>query len=126
MSTLQSSVPAIVVCTRDRPRSTAFYRDTLGLVLAHEDRFAAVFSFAGVTLRVSHVPDFVAHAHTILGFTVPDVAATVTALAARGVTFNRYPAFSQDARGILALPGDKHVAWFSDPDGNVLSVTDVR
>ena len=126
MSTLQSSVPAIVICTRDRARSTAFYRDTLGLALAHEDRFAAVFSFAGVTLRVSQVPDFVAHEHTILGFTVPDVVATVASLAERGVVFNRYPTFSQDERGILALPGGRHVAWFSDPGGNVLSVTDVR
>jgi len=125
MGVLQSSVPAIVICTRDREKATSFYRDMLGLVLTHEDRFAAVFSIAGVTLRVSHVPDFVPHEHTILGFTVPDVGATVAALYERGVTFNRYPAFTQDERGILALPGGKQVAWFSDPDGNVLSVTDV-
>ena len=125
MDLLQSAVPAIVICTRDRARATAFYRDMLGLVLTREDRFAAVFSIAGVTLRVSHVAHFVAHEHTILGFTVPDVAATVAALANRGVTFNRYPAFTQDERGILALPGGQHVAWFTDPDGNVLSVTDM-
>jgi len=125
MNILQSAVPAIVICTRDRARATAFYRETLGLALTHEDRFAAVFGIAGVTLRVSHVPDFVAHEHTILGFTVADVGATVAALTHRGVTFNRYPAFKQDAHGILALPGGKSVAWFADPDGNVLSVTDV-
>jgi hypothetical protein len=93
--------------------------------LAYEDRFAAVFALAGVTLRVSHVPDFTPHEHTILGFIVPDVVSTVTALAGLGVAFNRYPAFTQDERGILTLPGGKQVAWFADPDGNVLSVTDV-
>jgi catechol 2,3-dioxygenase-like lactoylglutathione lyase family enzyme len=125
MGVLQSSVPAIVICTRDREKSTSFYRDALGLVLTHEDRFAAVFSIAGVTLRVSHVPGFLPHEHTILGFTVQDVGSTVAALAERGVAFNRYPAFTQDERGILTLPGGKQVAWFQDPDGNVLSVTDV-
>ena len=125
MGILQSAVPAIVICTRDRERATAFYRDTLGLRLTHEDRFAAVFAIGGVTLRVSHVPDFTPHEHTILGFIVSDVASTVAALALGGVTFNRYPAFNQDGRGIVTLPDGKRVAWFTDPDGNVLSVTDV-
>lgn len=84
-----------------------------------------MFAIAGVTLRVSHVPDFTPHEHAILGFTVPDVVSTVAVLTSLGVAFNRYPAFAQDDRGILTLPGGKHVAWFSDPDGNVLSVTDV-
>jgi catechol 2,3-dioxygenase-like lactoylglutathione lyase family enzyme len=125
MGILQSSVPAMVICTRDRARATSFYRDTLGLALREEDRFAAVFAIAGVTLRVSHVPDFTPHEHTIVGFIVPDVVSTVAALAGLGVAFHRYPAFTQDERGILTLPGGKQVAWFADPDGNVLSVTDV-
>ena len=125
MGILQSSVPAIVVCTRDRARATAFYRDTLGLTLSRDDHFAAVFAVGGVTLRVSHVPDFTPHDHTILGFVVSDVPATVAALEHRGVTCNRYPAYKQDDQGILMLPEGKRVAWFADPDGNVLSVTDV-
>lgn len=80
MGILESSKPAIVICTRDRARSAAFYRDMLGLVFANEDKFAAVFNIGGVTLRVSHVADFTPHGHTILGFTVADVAAVVNAL----------------------------------------------
>jgi catechol 2,3-dioxygenase-like lactoylglutathione lyase family enzyme len=124
MGILAAAKPAIVICTRDRATSTAFYRDTLGLSLAYEDNLAAVFQIGAVTLRVSTVPDFTPHEHTILGFSVPNVAATVNALSAKGVIFNRYPAFPQDEVGILTVPGGSvQVAWFKDPDGNVLSVT---
>ena len=124
MGILESATPAIVICTSDRDRATAFYRDTLGLVLTREDRFAAVFTTGGVTLRLSLVADFTPHEHSILGFVVQDVKATVKALREQGVTFNVYPGFSQDEFGILTLPGGAgQVAWFKDPDGNVLSVT---
>lgn len=124
MGILESATPVIVICTRDRARSAAFYGGTLGLALASEDQFGAVFHTGGVTLRVSLVADFVAHEHTILGFHVTDVESTVRALGAKGVSFNRYPKFKQDELGILTLPGGGlYVAWFADPDGNVLSVT---
>ena len=124
MGILQDAKPAIVICTRDRARSTAFYRDTLGLTLSHEDNLAAVFQTGGVTLRVSTVPDFTPHEHTILGFQVPDVRATVKALTDFGVTFNRIPRYPQDELGILTLPGTSiQVAWLTDPDGNLLSIT---
>jgi catechol 2,3-dioxygenase-like lactoylglutathione lyase family enzyme len=121
---LEAAKPAIVVCTRDRARSTSFYRDTLGLTMDYEDKLAAVFVTGGITLRVALVPGFTPHEHTILGFLVSDVAATVKALSENGVVFNRYPAFPQDELGILTVPGGTvRVAWFKDPDGNVLSVT---
>lgn len=124
MGILEAAKPAIIICTRDRARATAFYRDTLGLTLAYEDNFAAVFHIGGVTLRVSAVPDFTPHEHTILGFHVPDVPATVKALREKGLTFNRYPRFTQDDLGIwISSEGAVRVAWFKDPDGNVLSVT---
>ena len=124
MRILEAAKPAIVICTRDRARATVFYRDTLGLTLAYEDSFAAVFSIGGVTLRVSMVADFTPHEHTILGFHVPDVTATVKALRENGVIFNRYLRFTQDELGIWTAPGGTvRVAWLKDPDGNVLSVT---
>jgi catechol 2,3-dioxygenase-like lactoylglutathione lyase family enzyme len=126
MGILASAKPAIVICTRDRARATEFYRDVLGLQLAHEDNFAAVFNTGGVTLRVSLVADFVPHEHTILGFRVEDVPGTVKALREKGVVFNIYPGLRQDEHGICAPPGgDVRVAWLKDPDGNVLSVSDV-
>jgi catechol 2,3-dioxygenase-like lactoylglutathione lyase family enzyme len=126
MAILEAAEPAIVICTRDRARATAFYRDTLGITLANEDKFAAVFNIGGVTLRVSIVADFTPHEHTILGFIVPDVGATVKALREKGVTFNSYQHISQDELGIWTAPGGAvQVAWFKDPDGNVLSVTNI-
>lgn len=124
MGILEAAKPAMVICTRDRARATAFYRDILGLHLAHEDHFAAVFNLGGVTLRLSTIADFIPHEHTILGFNLPDVPAAVKALREKGVTFNLFPGFPQDELGILTLPGGKVcVAWFKDPDGNLLSVT---
>jgi len=124
MGILEAAKPVIVICTRNRDRATAFYRDTLGLAIAYEDELAAVFNAGGITLRISKVADFSAHEHTILGFCVPDVRASVAALRDKGVAFHFYPHFLQDELGILAVPGGStRVAWFSDPDGNVLSVT---
>ncbi len=124
MGILESAKPAIIICTRDRARSTAFYRDVLGLVLASEDNFASIFNTGGATLRVSLVADFTPHEHTILGFHVPDVSATVKTLREKGVTFNLYPKFKQDELCVWTAPGGTiKVAWFKDPDGNVLSVT---
>jgi len=124
MRIFENAKPAIIICTRDRARSAAFYRDILGLELAQEDKFAAVFSTGGVTLRVSHVADFTPHGHTILGFTVPDVAAAVRALNQQGLAFERFAHIPHDELGIWTAPGGKiQVAWFKDPDGNLLSVT---
>jgi len=126
MGILETAKPVIVICTRDRARATVFYRDVLGLVMTSEDNFASVFNFGGTVMRVSTVADFTAHEHTILGFKVADVTAAVKALREKGVSFNIYKKFPQDELGILTVPGGTaHVAWFSDPDGNVLSVTDV-
>ncbi len=124
MNALTASRPAVIICTSNLARATAFYRDTLGLSLVTEDACAAVFDLAGTELRVSLVAGFTPHEHTILGFRVPDVAAAVKALRDHGVTFNTYARFPHDDLGIVTLPGGAtRVAWFQDPDGNVLSVT---
>jgi catechol 2,3-dioxygenase-like lactoylglutathione lyase family enzyme len=125
MGILEAAKPAIVICTKDRARATLFYRDTLGLTFAYEDSFAAVFHVGGVPLRVSIVTGFIPHEHTILGFKVHNVRETVEALRDKGVSFNTYLQLRQDELGIWTAPGGNvRVAWFNDPDGNVLSVTD--
>jgi catechol 2,3-dioxygenase-like lactoylglutathione lyase family enzyme len=126
MGILEAAKPIIVICTRDRARAAAFYRDTLGLTMVSDDNLASVFDVGGIALRVSTVADFAAHEHTILGFRVADVTASVRALREKGLTFNIYEGTQQDELGVLTVPGTAvHVAWFKDPDGNVLSVTDV-
>jgi catechol 2,3-dioxygenase-like lactoylglutathione lyase family enzyme len=126
MAGLDAAKPIVVICTRDRGRARTFYRDTLGLTLTSEDGLATAFDVGGTAVRVSTVADFTAHEHTILGFKVSDVQAAVIGLRERGVVFNTYPHFEQDQFGILTVPGTAvRVAWFKDPDGNVLSVTDL-
>jgi catechol 2,3-dioxygenase-like lactoylglutathione lyase family enzyme len=124
MGILQAAKPAVVICTRDRAAATAFYRDVLGIDLISEDDFAAVFDASGTPLRVSFVEGFVPHEHTMLGFKVADVPATVRALTDKGVSFKRLDHLTQDELGILTARA-LQVAWFTDPDGNILSITNV-
>jgi YD repeat-containing protein len=111
------------VATADPERSRQFYAETLGLPLLSDDSYALVFDCAGVTLRVQKADAVAPAPYTALGWKVPDLASAVDALVDRGVTFVRYPYFQQDARGIWTTPDGSQVAWFHDPDGNLLSLT---
>jgi catechol 2,3-dioxygenase-like lactoylglutathione lyase family enzyme len=106
----------------DRNAALAFYRDTLGLTLVSEDKFALVFDAGGTTLRISPVEKMAPAPYTVLGWEVPDIAAMVTTLAGRGVRFERYGFLQQDDLGIWNAPGGARVAWFQDPSGNILSL----
>jgi catechol 2,3-dioxygenase-like lactoylglutathione lyase family enzyme len=100
----------------------AFYSDTLGLTLASEDAFALIYQIEGTTLRVSKVPAVAPSAYAVLGFGVADIAAVVDGLAAKGVAMQRFGFLVQDAKGVWKAPSGAQVAWFRDPDGNMLSV----
>ena len=117
------------VPTRDPARARAFYADVLGLALVHADAFALVFDAGGTMLRVadvSGVDGWAPAPFTVLGWDVPDAAAAVDALRAKGIAFDRYPGMDQDERGIWISPAGARIAWFRDPDGNVLSITQFR
>ena len=112
------------IVTSDRAKAKTFYGDTLGLPLTHEDNFAAVYDLNGTMLRIATVKDHVPQSHTVLGWEVDDIAATVAALRAKGVAFKIFEGFGQDDLGIWTAPGSSNkVAWFNDLDGNVLSLT---
>ena len=79
----------------------------------------------GVMLRITAVKDLKPAGFTILGWKVDDIRSAVSAIKARGVTFERYPGMEQDELGIWTVPGGSaKVAWFRDPDGNVLSLSE--
>lgn len=117
-----SPIIAFVAIT-DPTRAKAFYRDVLGLLLISEDDFAVVFDAHGTMLRLAIVGDIAPAPYTVLGWMVGDIASTVRGLAAAGVQFERYPWMEQDDLGIWSAPSGAKVAWFKDPDGNVLSVS---
>ncbi|AOG01095.1 glyoxalase-like domain protein [Blastomonas sp. RAC04] len=121
---LSSAKPVTFINTASRAASEPFYRDVLGLPFVADDGFAAVFDLPGAVLRITELQDYQPAPHPALGWMVDDIAATMQALIERGVTPTIYEGFGQDALGIWTAPdGVAKVAWFNDPDGNVLSLT---
>lgn len=111
------------ICVTDRARAKAFYGETLGLTLKEETPFALVYEQAGRLLRISNGPNFKSQAFTVVGWVVQDIRAVVKALIAKGISFNRYDGMQQDELGLWQPPGSTTlIAWFNDPDGNVLSL----
>ena len=106
----------------DTARARSFYVDRLGLELISEDQFATVVRTGGNDIRLTHMASFTAAPYTICGWKVSDARAAVAQLGAAGVVFERYP-FVEDPSGIWTAPGGALIAWFKDPDGNVLSIS---
>jgi catechol 2,3-dioxygenase-like lactoylglutathione lyase family enzyme len=111
------------IAARDLGRAKAFYRDTLGLRMVSEDEFALVFDAAGTMLRIARVQEVAAAEYTVLGWQIPDIVRMAKNLQKVHVTLQRYPGMPQDELGIWTSPSGARVAWFKDPDGNTLSIT---
>jgi catechol 2,3-dioxygenase-like lactoylglutathione lyase family enzyme len=111
------------VATRKAQEAKAFYSDKLGLKFVSDDGFALVFDIDGTMLRIARVKEFNPMPFTVLGWEVEAIEKTVADLGKKGVAFERFPGLPQDQHGIWAAPGGAKVAWFKDPDGNVLSLS---
>jgi catechol 2,3-dioxygenase-like lactoylglutathione lyase family enzyme len=123
MSLLASSKIAAFSATTDPDRAKAFYRDKLGLRLVSDEQYALVFDAGGTMLRVQKVKEVPEAKYTTLGWNVPDIVATVEELEKAGIKFERYGMPGQDEKGIWTPPGSTaKIAWFKDPDGNILSL----
>ncbi len=109
----------------DLVRARAFYEGLLGLDIVSADDFAIEAKASGTTLRITKVPAVTPAAYTIAGFAINGIDDTVDGLAARGVMFERYAFLgaAQNAKGIWTSPSGAKVAWFKDPDGNLLSIS---
>ena len=109
----------------DVARAKEFYRDTLGLrLLSEEPPFALVFDANGIMLRLGMGKELPPALGTVIGWEVPDAAAAVRDLQEVGVRFERYDHMKQDELGIWTTPTGSKVAWFKDPDGNILSISE--
>lgn len=111
------------VGVKDLPRARAFYQDVLGLPLLGEEETALRFDANGTTLRVSEVPEPARARYTVLGWEVADLVAAVRGLSDAGIAFQRYEGFVQDDLAVWTAPDGTRVAWFEDPDGNLLSLS---
>jgi len=112
------------VSTTDADRARTFYESVLGMRLVSDDDFAVVFDAHGTTLRITKVESLAAAPFTVLGWEVADIAKAAARLRDRGVAFERYAGMAQDEHGIWLASGGARVAWFKDPDGNLLSITE--
>ncbi len=110
------------VATRDLEAAGQFYGSVLGLEMVDANDFARVFDVDGTQLRVTRVDSLAAAPYTVLGWRVTDIAATIAELRGAGVEFKRYEGMEQDENGVWLAPGGGRIAWFSDPDGNTLSL----
>ena len=106
----------------DMERAHAFYGDALGLPLVESNGFASVYDAGGTPLRVTLVHEPAAAGYTALGWIVSDIAGAIAALEGRGVTFERFSEVAQDEGGVWTAPDGSLIAWFRDPDGNILSL----
>ena len=122
---LGKNSPVAFIPTTKAKEARAFYEKTLGLRFESADEFAIVFRAGteGIMLRVTIVQEFTPHPFTIFGWQVDDIVARVTELTAKGVEFARYGFLEQDKQGVWNAPGGTRVAWFKDPDGNTLSLS---
>ncbi|MBP7416892.1 MAG: VOC family protein [Pyrinomonadaceae bacterium] len=122
---LTNNKPVILIPTINKDEAKQFYETTLGLTFKSDDGFALVFDTGGIMFRVTPVQKFTPHEFSVLGWEVDDISASATDLSSRGVKFEIYdfPWMTQDEQGVWAAPDGTKVAWFKDPDGNLLSIS---
>ncbi len=116
--------PVSFIATDDPQAASAFYCHVLGLDIVESSAFALVFLDGDHTLRVQIVPELVPAPHTAYGWQVPDIAQALRVLAANGVKASLFDRLKQDELGVWTSPDGHKIAWFTDPSGNVLSLTE--
>jgi catechol 2,3-dioxygenase-like lactoylglutathione lyase family enzyme len=109
----------------DVEKARRFYADVLGLKTSVEHGILTLHLAGDRPTLVYPKPDHTPATYTILNFPVDDIDKAVDALSARGVRFERYEGFQQDAKGIARGEGP-FIAWFKDPAGNILAVLQPR
>ena len=112
------------VPTTDFGRARAFYEDILGLRFKQEDSFALVLDASGIMVRITKIPVFEPARFTILGWEVQGIYDVVAKLTGRGIAFEQFGLPQQDETGVWTAPSGDKVAWFKDPDGNILSLSE--
>lgn len=111
------------VATLEAGASRVFYEESLGLKLVADEYFSLVFDLNGHTLRIAKVDELSPAVHTVFGWNVANIEETVMDLVTRGVIFEMHDGMQQDELGVWVSPSGAKVAWFKDPDGNNLSIT---
>lgn len=120
------SKPILFLATADAERSRNFYQRVLGLDFVADEPPALVFQVGHSMLRIQKVDHVQPAPYTAMGWAVSDIRRTVQHLREAGVVFQRYEGMKQDEDDIWHAPSGAFVAWFRDPDGHVLSLTQFK
>ena len=116
--------PVFFLVSANPPSSREFYESTLNFQCLSDDQFALVFDLGTTTLRIQKVTSITEVNHTVLGWEVVDIQLCINELSGKGVQFEKFSHLPQDELGVWSAPGGALVAWFKDPDGNTLSLTE--
>lgn len=112
------------IATADANRARAFYEGVLGLTFVADHGQLLVFDSGPSRLMIERVDAVTPRSGTVLGWNVKDLRRRIHDLMARGVVFERFEGMDQDDLGVWRPAGaDSGVAWFKDPDGNLLSLS---
>lgn len=117
--------PVAFIATVNPVESRHFYEKVLCLDCLSEDSFALVFDLGGTRLRIQKVESMPEVHYTVLGWEVADIRKCTEELSGKGVRFEKFSQLPQDELGVWCAPGGALVAWFKDPDGNMLSLTEL-
>lgn len=101
----------------------AFYGDALGFTFVKDDGYALVFQAFGTMIRIGKAKTVTPVQGTVLGWEVEDIDEGVSYLMSKGIVFERFPGFAHEENGVFVFPTGDKVAWFKDPDGNLLGLS---
>lgn len=121
---MSGRAPISFIATDDPATATTFYSDCMGLELLETSPYALVFADGVHMLRVQIMPDFEPASYTVHGWQVTDIEGEIEALVSKGVVFERFEHMPQNASGVWTTPDGNKIAWFKDPCGNMLSLTE--
>jgi catechol 2,3-dioxygenase-like lactoylglutathione lyase family enzyme len=121
---MKLDTPILFIATTEPQRARRFYEESLGLEFVADEPYALVFRVGEIPLRIQKVEQKAAAGHTVLGWKVSDIRKTMAGLREAGVEFVRLEGLEQSAEGIWRSPSGAQIAWFRDPDGNTLSLTE--
>lgn len=114
------------VATAEPAKGRAFYEEKLGLTATSVDDYGVMYHAGGTTLRMSFVREMHPAPYSILSWIVTDIHAVIAGLRTKGVVFEVYDGMGQDVSGVWTAPGGTMVAWFKDPGGNLLSLSELK